>query len=302
MAKNIFVLLLGNKEQGEVNEFQLLQEETALAEGRRTGLGVEVQFAPGFDQARALKKRLMEAPTKPLDAVVTEPASTAALDLILRDLKGKAGLILLNAWGPSVEEYSRLWGSEHPLGTVSTDHTKIGEIQGRQISAILADGGTALLVTGPGRSSAAQQRLAGTKATLKPQIKVLDTEAGQWTEADGAAAFNSWYGVFKARNETVHVIAAQNDELAMGARNAAQSVLSPAHKDMFLKARYLGVDASPRYGRRLVDSSSLAASITTPANTGTAIAHLLAFWRDHRPVPLRAFTEVTPYPAGSVKG
>src|SRR5271169_6952482 len=42
VSKTIFVLLLGNKEQGEVNEFQLLQEETALAEGKRTGLNIEV--------------------------------------------------------------------------------------------------------------------------------------------------------------------------------------------------------------------------------------------------------------------
>jgi len=299
MAKSVFVLLIGNKERGETNDYQLLQEETAFAEGKRLGVDVEVAFAPGFDQLRVLRKRLHETATRPLDAVITEPASVATMDLILRDLTGKTGLVLLNAWGPSVEEHAGLWGSEHPFGTLSTDHWKIGEIQGRQISALLPNGGNALCVTGPRRSSAAQQRLAGAQSSLRADVKLFDTEAGQWTEADGIGAFNAWYGVFKARADVIHVVAAHNDELAMGAQNAGKALSNTAHRDMFSKARYLGVDASPRYGRKLVDSGSLTASITTPANTGMAIAQCDAFWKTKRAVPLRAFTEATPYPPTS---
>lgn len=299
MAKSVFVLLIGNKERGETNDYQLLQEETAFAEGKPLGVDVEVAFAPGFDQLRVLRKRLMDAPTRPLDAVITEPASVATMDLILRDLKGKTGLMLLNAWGPSVEEHASGWGSEHPFGTLSTDHWKIGELQGRQISTLLPNGGNALCVTGPQRSSAAQQRLAGAQSSLRANVKLFDTEAGQWTEADGIGAFNGWYGVFKSRADLIDVVAAHNDELAMGAKNAGKALANPAHRDMFAKAKYLGVDASPRYGRKLVDSGTLTASITTPANTGMAISQFDAFWRNRKPVPLRAFTEVTAYPPSS---
>jgi ribose transport system substrate-binding protein len=300
MAKSVFVLLIGNKERGEINDFQLLQEETAIAEGKRSGVDVEVAFAPGFDQLRVLRKRVLEGSTRPLDAVVTEPASVASMDLILRDLKGKAGLVLLNAWGPSVEEYGRSWGSDHPFGTVSADNTRIGEIQGQQIATLLPKGGNVLLVMGPQRSSPAQQRLAGMKSKIRADIKIFETEAGQWTEVDGIGAFNSWYGVFKARNETVQVVAAQNDELAVGARDAAKAVPNTAHREMFLHAKYLGVDASPRYGKRLVDSGNLTASVLMPSNTDLAIRNLQAFWQHHRPVPVRAFTEVAPYPPQSV--
>jgi ABC-type sugar transport system substrate-binding protein len=164
---------------------------------------------------------------------------------------------------------------------------------------MLPSGGNVLCVTGPQRSSAAQQRLAGAKSTLKAGINLFDTEAGQWTEADGIGAFNGWYGIFKARADVIQVVAAHNDELATGARNAAKALANPGHREMFAKAKYLGVDASPRYGRRLVDSGGLTASITTPANTGMAIAQLQSFWRDGRAVPLRAFTEATAYPLGS---
>jgi hypothetical protein len=117
---------------------------------------------------------------------------------------------------------------------------------------------------------------------------------------DGIGAFNSWYGVFKARNETVQVVAAQNDELAVGARDAAKAVPNTAHREMFLHAKYLGVDASPRYGKRLVDSGNLTASVLMPSNTDVAIRNLQAFWQNRRPMPLRAFTEVSAYPPQSV--
>ena len=76
-AKRLFVLLIGNKERGDVNHFQLLQEDTAHAEGKRLGLSVEVAFAPGFDQLRVLKKRTSDA-ASPVDAVSRTPLSKVA--------------------------------------------------------------------------------------------------------------------------------------------------------------------------------------------------------------------------------
>jgi hypothetical protein len=98
---------------------------------------------------------------------------------------------------------------------------------------------------------------------------------------------------------TVDVVAGQNDELAVGVKSAVAAVSNPAHREGFLKARYLGVDACPRYGRRHVDAGVLAASIVTPPNTGTALALLHGFWADRRPIPQRTFTTAAPYPASS---
>lgn len=299
MPKTVFVLLIGSRDRGEGNRFQLLQEQVALDQGKRSGLTVEVEYAPGFDQFRVLRRRLAN-PDAPVDAVVTEPASTGAMELVLKELKGRRGLVLLNSWGGVVEEYIGGWGREHPVGTVSTPHTTIGEIQGRQITKLLPEGGHALVVTGPQRSSAAQQRLAGLKATIGPGITVYDTEGGQWTEADGILAFNSWFGVHKTRQEIVAVVAGQNDELAMGAKSASRAVVSPAHRAAFLEARFLGVDACPGFGKELVDKGTLHGSIVTPPNTGLALTLLQAFWGEAKPLPPQSFTEVTPYPDSTV--
>lgn len=292
MGKTVFVVLVGSKAPGQTDEYQLLQEQVAIDEGRRVDLDVEVVFVPSFDQLRAIRRRLHDGS---VDAIVTEPSSSATMELLLRDLRGKTGLVLLNAWSAGVEEAAASWGSERPFGTVSTDHNRIGQIQGQQISALVPQGGIALCVTGPPRSSAAQDRLAGVRASLRADIHLLETSGGQWTEADGAAAFNSWYGVFKARHDVVHVVACQSDELAVGAMTAAQAVASPAHREMFKRARFLGIDGCPNYGKRLVDEGKLAGSIVTPANTDMAIGSLAAFWREGRALPVRAFTEGMPY-------
>jgi len=59
------------------------------------------------------------------------------------------------------------------------------------------------------------------------------------------------------------------------------------------------VDACPQFGRKLVDSGELAASVITPATTGEAIRGLQRFWRAGQPLPLKAFTEPKPYPPSS---
>ena len=302
MAKHVFVLLIGNKERGEVNHFQLLQEETAFAEGRRLGLEVEVAFAPGFDQLRLLKRRLLDTAAPPPDAVVTEPASTSTMDLVLRELKGRTALVILSAWGPAIEQSASSWGAGLPLGTVGTDHTRVGEIQGRQVRALLPQGGRVLCVAGPARSSAAQQRLEGLKSQIGAGVELHEISAGQWTESDGIVAFNDWYRVAKAGDPVVQVVAGGNDELALGARRACEALAVPEHRSSLLQARFLGVDACPTFGQKLVAEGTLAASVVTPANTGLALSHLARFWAEGTPVPLRSYTEASPWPPSSVPG
>lgn len=296
MPKRVLVLLLGNADTKETDAYQVLQGESAISEAKSAGIIAEIVFASGFDQLRVIRKRMSDTAAPPLDAVIVEPGSVASTGLILKELKGRAGLVLLNAWSPEVDDYARIWGAGLPFGTLSTDHAELGKIQGRQANAMLAEGGQLLGVTGPQLSSGAVERLEGLRATLRPDVTFYEALSGGWTEQDGAGAFDSWYGLYQTRTFRVDVIAAQSDELAVGARAAAEAVANPGHREIFRKARVLGVDACPAYGRRLVDAGRLTASVTTPANTGEAIHALRKFWESGRPLALKAFTKPTPYP------
>jgi hypothetical protein len=293
MSENrcVFVLLPGRKE--EMDHYQLLQEQAAIAAGERHGLRVEIAWAPAFDQLRVLKKRMLEA--VPLHAVVFEPSSLSILDMLLRELRGRAGLVLLNAWSTAIETAAQSWERTLPFGTVSTDHAAIGRIQGEQVRAAAA-GGSVLCVTGPRRSSAAQERLDALRASVADAAEILDTEAGEWTEAAGIMAFGDWYRIFKARNPRLAAVAAQSDELAVGVRQAIRALPDASHRATLEQAKLFGVDACPGYGRRLVDDGTLTASVTTPANTSLALQLLHGFWSAQRPLPLRSYTAPSPYP------
>jgi ABC-type sugar transport system substrate-binding protein len=297
MDRSVLVLLLGTSQGSPADLYQDLQGREARARGTALGVNVEVAYSPGFGQYRVVRKRLGES-GRPLDAVVTEPATVAGLELLLKDLKGRTGLVLLNAWDPLVEAEARDWGPGLPFGTISLPHRAFGEMQGRQVSAVVPPGGGVVVITGPARSSAAVERLEGLKATIRPDIRLSDIEAGQWNEADGAAAFGSWYGVFKSRRETIDAVVGQSDDLAAGARRAATAVPNPDHARMFAAAKYLGVGAVPGFGKEKVDDGTLYASIVAPPNAGTAIDMLHRSWTAGASVPLRSFTAVSAYPAG----
>ena len=175
-------------------------------------------------------------------------------------------------------------------------HTKFGELQGRQVSSVVAQGESILVVTGPSRASSSVERLQGLKSTVRSDIQVYDIDGGQWNETEGALAFGVWYGVFKSRRETIGAIVGQSDDLAVGARRAAMAVPNPEHARMFAQAKYFGVGAVPGFGKEKVDDGTLYASIVAPPNAGTAIDLLHEYWITRRPLPLRSFSEVVPYP------
>jgi ABC-type sugar transport system substrate-binding protein len=200
-----------------------------------------------------------------------------------------------------VSAYADGWGKGLPFCTVGLDHAAIGRIQARQIAALLPGGGGVLCISGPLRSSAASERLQGMKSALPSGVTVYDAEAGKWMDTDGILAVETWYALYKTRSFSVDVIAAHADELAVGARRACQAVANAAHRDMLLKAPLLGVDACPAYGRKLVDSGQLKASVLTPATATDAVRGLQKFWQTGQPMPLKALTQPSPYPASSVQ-
>lgn len=300
MSKTILVVLLGTEAGEPVDLHQSLQRSEAQARGRAAGLDVEVACAPGFDHFRVVKKRLADH-DHPVDAVVVEPASNTSLTLLLKDLRGQKGFMALNSWDPLVEESARRgWGPGLPFGTVSMDHKSIGRIQGAQLSRALPEKASVLVVTGPSRASAVQERLQGLKEAVRPDIRLHDAEAGQWGEAAGIVAFESWYGIFKSRHEVVHAIVGQSDDLAVGARSAATAVSNPEHAAMFGRALVFGVGACAGYGRDLVDRGRLHASVVAPPTAGTAIDLLARFWKDGTPIPLLTLNAASPYPPASV--
>jgi hypothetical protein len=304
MSKRVLVVLHGSEADSAKDAYQIFQCEQAEAEAKRARVGLEVLMAPGWDQLRVIRKRLGNAALPDIDAVVVETVSVAGMDVVIDALRGTRGLVFTNIWdGPTIERATPLWRQHgQPFGTVSVDYEQMGRIQAQQIATLLPAGGNILHVTGPQRSPSVADRSAGMRAHLPANVTVHEALALGWFESDGANAFDGWYGLRQRRIPAVAMIAAHADELAIGARLASLAVPDAQHRELFARARLLGMEACPAYGRVLVDGGRLDASVVAPATTSAAIASLAKFWQTGAPLPGRALAAVPePYPRASIE-
>jgi ribose transport system substrate-binding protein len=182
------------------------------------------------------------------------------------------------------------------LFSLSSDHTEIGRIQGRQFAALLPQGGSVLYIQGPTENSAAKERTAGMQQTKPGNIQVTLLK-GQWTEESAQKSVRSWLKLTTSQRATIDLIAAQDDSMAIGARKAFQELPSEADRGRWLKLPYLGCDGLPKTGQAWVQSGLLAATVFVPPNAGQAIEMLADAMQNKKTLPESALTIPRSIPA-----
>jgi ribose transport system substrate-binding protein len=153
---------------------------------------------------------------------------------------------------------------------VTSDHEEIGRIQGRQMEALLPDGGAVLYLTGPSDSLAAKQRTVGMYQTKPAEVRVKLMK-GKWTEASGYRAINSWLRLSTSRQSRIDVVAAQNDIMAVGAKKAFDELTEGEARERWLSLPFTGCDGLAATGKAWVQQKLLAATVMVPPNTSQAI-------------------------------
>ena len=128
-----------------------------------------------------------------------------------------------------------------PIFSISSDHEEIGRIQGRQIAALLPNGGSVLLIQGPAENLAAKQRTTGMYETKPVEVHVKVMK-GNWTAANACKIVNSWLKLSTSQQAGIDIIAAQNDAMAMGARKAFQEIADAGQRERWLALPHLGID------------------------------------------------------------
>ena len=281
------------------NRFHLHQTEAA----RRAAvpLGVDVDFLYADNNAVLQIQQILRAiRADPAPrAIVVEPVATQGLETVLRKAAamGIGTAVLAGTLG-----YVEALRAEFPdvaVFRVASDQVEIGRLQGRQARALLPAGGGILYVHGPHAAPAAQQRFRGFQeivGSLPSRLVVLD---GYWTEDSALRAVSHWLRLKTSVSAGIHLVAAQDDAMALGARRALESC---SQGDRWARIPYLGIGGVPEEGRRLVDERRLSATVVLPASTGVALEHL-ARWMRGGAVPPSVSLGVSTYPGepGTVK-
>jgi ribose transport system substrate-binding protein len=285
----VVISLLANEQ-----EYQLLQGSEAEIAAGRAGLEIETIFAK--NNATLQREQLYRfihghQSAKPV-AIIVQTVAADGLPKVARDAASAGiGWMLLNRDSSYIDEL-RAAHPNLPIGVVTIDHAAIGRIQGRQLLHLLPRGGSILYVRGPAESSVASQRLQGVREVISGHPFKLEILHGEWTEASGDKAVRSWLRLSTSRDFAVAAIAAQNDAMAVGARNAIAAVVPE-----WLKRPFLGCDGLVDGGQRLVREQMLAATIIVHPTAGVAVDLLAKHAAGGAPLPARTFLEPKPYPA-----
>jgi serine/threonine protein kinase/ABC-type sugar transport system substrate-binding protein len=278
-------------------EYQELLREDFLDAARGHGFPVRV-FRAGNDsqkQVAQIQECLREAPDRRPTVVMISPVREVPLRSIAYEAaRLGVGWVLLGRWSDYVNNL-RAEFPELPIFAVMADQKEVGRIQGRQIVALLPGAGELVSIQGPLGTSSAVRRHAGVQEVLQGSSIEVFTIHSDWTLGGGTRAMLDWARVFQKRPLPRFIVGAQNDAMAMGARDAVQT-LAVERGSSADAVSFCGCDGSPSYGQRLVTEGKLAATVILPASAGRAIAEVASMLRGGPRPPATVFLKPIPFP------
>jgi ribose transport system substrate-binding protein len=302
MKRLNFLLSLTNHD----NDYQ--QEQAAAAERAAQRLAVDVKIIhannDAVEQSQQLLHYVQDSSVAKPDAILFEPAGGTAFPQVAR-AAAAAGIawVVLNHEVDYILELRRTF--KVPAFAITSDHEEIGKIQGKQFAALLPNGGTVLSIEGPATSLAAKERTKGMNKIKPANIQVKSMRAN-WTEESSYKAVSSWLRLRTSQDMHIHLVAAQDDSMAMGARKAFGE-LAGAERERWLNLPFTGCDGMPKTGQMWVRTGQLAATIYVRPNTDLAMEMLVDALRKGTLPPDRKVTDPESIPslaelAASVSG
>lgn len=279
------------------NHYQKRQETAALEAAQRLGVDLQVLFAgnDAITQGEQLLNAIQSSsqPSRP-DGIICYPVGTTLLQIARQAAAAGIGWAILNRECDYIAELRGI--SQASFFSVTTNNEEIGRIQGRQIAALCPAGGLVLHLAGPSVSSIVQLRTTGMQST-KPANIQLRTLIGDWSEQSGYNVVSRWLQLKTASDTPVSLVAAQNDDMAMGARRAFEELASLAQRQRWAGLRYIGCDCCPGAGEAWVRKGLLTASIVNPPTAGLAVELMVRAIQTKSQPAERTMAEPASYPA-----
>jgi ABC-type sugar transport system substrate-binding protein len=290
--KNLRILLSLTNDD---NDYQIEQTIAAQRAARKLGVDLGIVYArnDGILQSQQLLNSIQSTTAPKLNAILFEPAGSTALPQVARAAATAGiGVALLNRDADYIAELRRL--SPVPIFAITSDHEEIGCIQGKQLGALLPDGGIVLCILGPSDSLAAKQRYTGLLAT-KPNGVQLRVIKAQWTEASAHKAVSAWLQLSTSRQARIAAVCAQDDSMAMGALKAFQECAEV--REHCERIPFLGCDGLPKTGQEWVRRHLLTATIFIPPNADLAMETMVNSIANNTLPPERTCTTPKSLPA-----
>lgn len=278
------------------NHYQKLHAAAAQATALRLGVDVEILYARGdaITQCEQLLQVIHSSKETRPEGIICAPVGTTLIQIARQAAAAGVGWAVLNR---EVEYIPELRGGQAaPVFSVSVDQAEIGRIQGRQIGALLPEGGLVLYLLGPSGNSTAEQRLTWMQ-TVKPSNVQVRTLIGDWSQHSAHKAVSRWLQLRTSHTTPVNLIAAQNDDMALGARRAFEEHTSGDHRKRWGRLPYIGCDCCPAAGQDWVRRGLLTSSVVLPPTAGIALETMVHAIQTRSKAPEHTIVPPVSYPA-----
>lgn len=274
-TKLIFALSLITRE----SDYQQEQAASAQECGRRVNVDIEISYADNdaIKQSQQLLE-VIQNRSHEVNALIFEPAGNTAFPQVARAAAAAGlGWVVMNRSDDSIAELRQRFGS--PIFSVTENHEETGRILGRQVAALLPNGGMLLCVQGPSGSPVSALRLAGMEKTKPANIELKLLRSAHWTEEGGYKAVAGWLRLSTSHDANIVGIMGQSDLITLGAYRAFREHARAEKKDHWLGLPFLGVNGL-KVGRDAVQRGTLAATVVVPPSAGVAIESLVRAYRE----------------------
>ena len=254
----------------EENYYQKQHAAVAQETGRRLGVDIQVLYSnnDAITQSEQLLNAIhAHADVRP-DGIVCAPVGTTLTSVAKRAVENGVGWAVLNRECDYLTDLRRI--ASAPAFFVSADQSEIGRIQGRQLAALLPHGGLILYILGPAGSPIVKYRRTCMEST-KPASIQMRTLTGDWSQQSGYKAVTAWLELRTSRTTPIHLVAAQCDDMAMGARKAFEDNTTGTEKERWLALPFIGCDGCPEAGQEWVRRGLLASTVINPPTAGAAL-------------------------------
>jgi ribose transport system substrate-binding protein len=240
-----------------------------------------------------LLKVIHSAPDLRPDGILCAPAGTTMMQVARSAAAAGIGWAVLSREVSYIEDLRR--DCKTPMFSVRIDHKEVGRIQAKQMAALLPQGGLALCLLGPSAHPNTQERLSSL-LNDKPANIQLKTLTADWTQEGAHKAVSRWLRLRTRHDPPINLVAAQNDEMAIGAREALKQELPAGEVDSWMRLPYLGSVFSPETGPEWIRQGLLTASVVNPSTAGVALELMVRAIGTNTQPPERTLLSPTSYP------
>jgi ABC-type sugar transport system substrate-binding protein len=254
------------------NNYLREQEAAAKTTAQRLGLDLRIINAKSdpVTQSQQLLEIVQATSARP-DAIVVEPVNNQGLPRVAEAAAAAGiGWVISNALVDYLETLRK--NAKAPVFGVSQDHPEVGRMQGRQIRAILPNGGAILYLRGPATNFLATQRSDALEGELGVNIQFKSLKI-QWTEESAYNSVTSWLRLSTVHAEDTQLVAAQNTDFIQAAKRAFEENTSGDERKKWMALPYCGVSV-PSQVKQLLDAGTLTAAIVTPVTLDKALEML----------------------------